>query len=491
MKTIRIPAKAIAERHPLGVKCDTDAAYARFATDLADLLEKQNIEGFEGKNARELAIVLTMYYEDVISDFGVWHSFTTKMKELYGRFLPFYEVDEKEYFRDEPNNADVRFLIWLFISRVEPNSIVSPDTLAVEYASEVVGQMMDRRFEEMPVNQQLKEYLAKAPFADSFVQQRDLMKWFFFTNYLTCNERAMDIAMRQGLAFSRNMHCPTDMALRISECVAVYETRLQPLALRPQDWLGMVLDYNGRAEDAKKVAGQEYLPFDFYKVVEAEQGKGFTLEAIDGRKFEVSDDDMGHPAAECYGKKTVFSFFVKYGDRYYLGTESSWAPDTKAFDTERRQRKQLRSQCIANRRVLIEDNGGSPLYYMANAEELKKFLREKVGMPLKRIEGMQLPKDSKTTFTVFVREKDDNVCFYPDVAKYIKDDKNPYYDAEYAKANTFSNLFALDGAMVRYLIANDMLPEATINCEGGEEAGRKYVHENFDFLARMMQGSLY
>ena len=491
MKTIRIPAMDIAARHPLGMKFTTDGIYARFATNLADLLVKQNIQGFEGKNARELAIVLTMYYEDVVSDLGIWHSFTTRMHELYGRYLPFFDIDETKYYRDEPNNVDVRFLIWLFISRTERGSIIAPDTLAIEYASEVVGRMMDEQFEMMPVNEELKRFFTSPEWARNFFHQRDILKWFFFSNYLTCNENATDIAMQQGLAFSRNMKCPTDLAFRISECVAVYENKLQPLAMRAQEWMQLILDYNGRPEEARKIGEQEYMPFDFYKIVEAERGKGIKFESIDGKKFMVHDEDFGQLSDECYDKKTVFTLFVKYGDRYYLGTESSWAPDTAAFDAERKQRKQLRNQCIANRRVLISDNGGSPLYYFENGEELKKFLREKVGMPQKRIDSMPLPKDHTITYTLFVRQHDDNVCFYPDVAKYIKDEKNPYYDEAYAKQNTFSNLFALDGAMVRYLIENNMLPEATINCEGGETEGKRLVHDNFDFFARMMQGNLY
>lgn len=53
MKTIRIAALDIANRHPLGLKCQTDSTYARFATELAELLAKQNIQGFEGRNVKE------------------------------------------------------------------------------------------------------------------------------------------------------------------------------------------------------------------------------------------------------------------------------------------------------------------------------------------------------------------------------------------------------------------------------------------------------
>lgn len=103
---------------------------------------------------------------------------------------------------------------------------------------------------------------------------------------------------------------------------------------------------------------------------------------------------------------------------------------------------------------------------------------------------LTLPQD-EVDFTVFVRESDFNVVYFPNVARLICDPRNPLYDAEYAKAHTFSNIFMLPGDMLRYLNAHDMLPEARINCFGGEEEGRKVVKENFDFFARMMQGSAY
>ena len=317
MKTIRIAALDIANRHPLGLKCQTDSTYARFATELAELLAKQNIQGFEGRNVKELAIVLTMYYEDVLSDLGMWYSFTERMHQLYGRYLPFFDVDEKQYYRDEPNNVDIRFLIWLFISRTEPGYIVAPDTLAVEYASEVVGELMDRKFEEMPVNEELKEYFAHPAFENVFTMQRDAQKWFFFTNYLTCNEHAMDITMQQGMRFSRNMNCPPQLALRVSECVAVYENKLQPLALRPNEWLGMLLDYNGAKEEAARVKEQEYLPFDFYKIVEA---AGFEIrqpgcsaclamndDKIPAGKYSVSTSNRNFEGRQGPGSRTILA----------------------------------------------------------------------------------------------------------------------------------------------------------------------------------------
>lgn len=490
MNKIRVPAVDIARRHPIGVKSVTDAAYARFATDVAQLLEKLNIEGFEGNNARELAIVMTMYYEDMISDLGIWNALTDSIQELYGRLLPFYDVDMDNYYRNEPNAIDLRFLIWLFMTRNEPASIVSPDTPALDEAARAVCALMDKRFEEMPVNSELKDFFTHADFASNYYAQRDVLKWSYFSCYASCNENAPMLVMQQAQNLSRTLQCPPPTAVNISECVNVYEGRLQPLAMRAQDWLARILRNNGNNAAADKIASQRYLPFDFYRIIEARRGESMTFESLRGEKFTVSDANLAHPQPECYDCKSTMAFFAEYDGEFYIGSLSSWSEKTDAFENESRARKQNAKLCINNRRSLISDNNGSPLFYLKDANELREFLTERVGLPKTTVSQLPLPQEP-IDFTVFVRESDNNVCYFPNVARIIKDERNPYYNAEYAKDNTFGNIFMLPGDMLRYLHDHGMLPDARINCFGGEEVGKRIVAENFDFFARMMQGSMY
>lgn len=490
MKKIRIPAMDIARRHPLGVKCTTDAAYARFASSLAELLENLNIEGFEGNNARQLAIVLTMYYEDMLADLGIWNSLTAKMQELYHRQLPFYDVDMNVYYRNEPNVDDVRFLIWLFMTRTEPAAVVSPDTPALDVAARAVCSLMDKRFEEMPVNDTLKEFFTKAEFAANYYAQRDILKWAEFSCYASCNEHAPQLVTQQAQSLSRTLNCPPPVALNVAESVSVYENRLQPLAMRPQDWVAAIVRSNGNEEAAKKIASQRYLAFDFYRIIDAKPGESITFESVKGAKFTASDENLCHPQKECYDCKSMMAFFVEYDGQFYIGSQSSWADNTDAFDHEREQRKLNANLCLANRRKLIDENGGSPLFYVKNSEQLRSFLIEMVGLPKKAVSQLTLPQE-EVDFTIFVRESDYNVAFFPAVARYIRDGRNPFYDADFAKDHAFSNIFMLPGDLLRYLHEHDMLPDARINCFGGEEAGRKVVADNFDFFARMMQGNRY
>lgn len=490
MTKIRIPAMDIARRHPLFLKGTTDAAYARFASDLAELMEKLNIQEFKGDNLRELAIVLTMYYEDMISDLGIWNALTDTFQELYGRQLPFYDVDMQHYYRNEPNVEDIRFLIWLLMTRTEPSAVVSPDTPALEAAARTACSLMDKRFEDMPVNEELKEFFEKAEFAENFYAQLDLMKWSFYACYASCNENAPMLIRQQAQRLSQSLNCPPPIAMNVAESIAMFESRLQPLAMRPQDWLARIVRNNGNAEAADKIASQRYLPFDFYRIVDSKKGESMTFESLRGDKFTLTDRTMSHPQTECYDSKSAMAFFVEYGGEFYLGSQASWSNNTEAFDAEKAQRKHNTTLCLEKRSKLIEQNSGSPLFYFNNADMLRLFLIESVGLSKRAVSQLTLPQD-EVDFTVFVRESDFNVVYFPNVARLICDPRNPLYDAEYAKAHTFGNIFMLPGDMLRYLNAHDMLPEARINCFGGEEEGRKVVKENFDFFARMMQGSAY
>lgn len=490
MKKLHIPAMAIANRHPWNLKCDTDSKYANFANELQKIIVKQKIEGFDGDNARELAIVLTLYYEDVIADLGVWRAFTDRMQQLYGKFLPFYDIDLQRYYRDEPNMQDVRFLIWLFASRTEMTSILAPDTPALEWLARLISQRMELDFERMPVNEELKDFFADPNMSDTFYKQRDLLKWFCYTNYLTSNENAVNDTMNQAMAFSRNMKCPLEIAIHVAECVAVYESRVLPLALKPQEWLAMVLRHNGQEKTADAVEAQRYLPFGFYKVVKAEHEKGLYMESLVGEQFFVEDAQLEGISPQCYNMRSAMTFFVEYDGKFYLGTRSSWVDNAEAFDAEKRDHKRRRDMCMGNRTSLIEDNNGSPLYYFKNTESLKKFLHERIGMPMKELSSLGLDPTAED-FALFVRSADNNVCYFSDVARFIADPANPYYNAEYACNHAFGGMFGLPGDMLRYLHDKGLLPDAQINCSGGQEEGRRVVEENFDFFARMMQGNHY
>lgn len=97
----------IRNHHPVGIESPTDAYYTRVGNILFKLLLPLN---FGRNNQQELkkdiALSLAMYLEDTVSDIGLWASFTAEHKRRYGKSLPFYDVDEEDYFPDEQHLDD-------------------------------------------------------------------------------------------------------------------------------------------------------------------------------------------------------------------------------------------------------------------------------------------------------------------------------------------------------------------------------------------------
>ena len=59
------------------------------------------------------AVVLAVvgYFQDIVTDAGIWRSFTMMHEHLYGKPLPFFPRSEN-YIDYELNLDDLRFLIW-------------------------------------------------------------------------------------------------------------------------------------------------------------------------------------------------------------------------------------------------------------------------------------------------------------------------------------------------------------------------------------------
>ena len=114
MKNIKIFPKDWLQLHPYKQSNPVDSYYTGIANRIYNIMEQTElINSFEGDEAKQIAIRIAAYFEDVISELGIWRAFLLKNKELYGKYMPFYTPDD-HYYDDEVNAEDVRFLLWHF-----------------------------------------------------------------------------------------------------------------------------------------------------------------------------------------------------------------------------------------------------------------------------------------------------------------------------------------------------------------------------------------
>lgn len=166
----------------------SDTYYVRMANELRfalgfEPLGLHLIQTLEAEQVNHLCCMYAAYLEDVVSGTGMWASFVRVNKRLHGHTLPFYEVD-KDYYEDEINEADVRFLTWYFIALVKHDSVLQPQSALIRELSESMYAVLDHHWEQAPENPKLQSYYIPEEGTTDFYLVRQCMDHLLFGSYL-------------------------------------------------------------------------------------------------------------------------------------------------------------------------------------------------------------------------------------------------------------------------------------------------------------------
>lgn len=239
----------------------TDKYYLDLCNQLIMIAqEKKLFPSFPEKVMERAALCLIGYYQDVISDAGVWRSFITENRRLYGKTLPFYEITDT-YIDYELNREDVRFMCWYALA------------MNYEYLREAYPMMdeicdgADQWWEE------LEKVYDDAPMPEGYRMVHELEihapedretiyrlgNWLFMHCYLmtpsfalTLSEMAAssDLTTEEGVAQFRK---------KLEESMGSQPTG--PLALFLGEWLYLMIE--GKIPSAKKEEPEDH---KYYKL---------------------------------------------------------------------------------------------------------------------------------------------------------------------------------------------------------------------------------
>jgi hypothetical protein len=178
----------------------TDSYYLRLCNKTLKIILQSELKAECGttEKAIQLACVLTAYFEDVISETGIFRSFTEHHRERYGRYLPFYDTTEA-YYPDELNLCDIHLLTWHTLSlweKEEENYTVDPSLYEsdnIVAALDAIYHLFDEEFESAPQNEKMQEQLQLSPHA-GMEEIRKLIVFFSQNSYLNKIEYDLFIA---------------------------------------------------------------------------------------------------------------------------------------------------------------------------------------------------------------------------------------------------------------------------------------------------------
>lgn len=488
MKHILIPKLAIKYAHPQGLADDTDQQYARVATEICSALAKLEITDIPQSGLKLIATNLALYLEDVVADAGIFRAFTTEMKSRYGKYLPFFEIDESQYFQDEPNIEDVRLLIWYYMLIVQHGNVGNPESPVLGQMTDAAYKVIDEQFEKVPVNESLKAYFSEAKFISDFYLQRQVLSWLCSSCYLTFAPQYADILNQNARQFfEQRVALNPDQAFYLADSLISFALTHGPLKLTSPEWLAMILRANGNDKAADIVAQQRFMDLNMYKVEKAEPGKSVTLSSVSGDSFTLLAAGLNDPQPEVYEKSVFFGSFVEYNGEWLVNGNFVGSDSPESFDAAHEEYlSEQRLKPIYDK--LIKEAGGTPLYYFADTTELKQFLLEKLPTGDKA-KDIQLPKGHKY-IALYIPADGKDFEIYPDAALSIKDERNPYYRSKGARNLAFNLALSVSDELRQYLLAHGMLPDATINSVYGLERGNEIVQQDFDFMTRAVKAVL-
>lgn len=489
---LHVSVQDIQRMHPAPVTSATDSYYAKLANKLLKSIQREPFaKKISGRVLEMMAIKTALYFEDVICDGGIWRSFVTKHKALYGKSLPFYPVDEDDYRADEPHVEDITYLLWETLMDWGRDMLLHPLDEIIAAIAWKFFEVLNTEFEEAPINEAMQEFFREASFMDDFVKMREVLGWVWMDCYLTENHRKFGVTdeMLDEVCQILPLDSSDSRAIYAAVNQMFFKYKCGPLALRPAEWLALLMDAVGNHAYAEMLNQLEYRRYEVYLLEDFDE-KNIQLRNTKDEILSVNMDGYGSMDTDTLrNAEGCVSSFVRFNGRWEPNGMDSWGKLRKAYEYAKEQQKRYKVGLPPkNYRQLMNDSGGSPLFYFRNGKEVREFMVKRVGIP----EAMMRPNelDDKEFVVAYVPSENESISFAYGVADCIKDVRNPYY----GMGNYDDNAMILitdeelcDGAMLRYLIANNMLPDASFSSDPDDAESRKLAQDNLDFLARTVR----
>ena len=272
----------------------------------------------------EAAIFIGAWFEDVISQTGVWQAFTSECEKRYGSKLPFYELDD-EYYSDEVNVEDIRFILWhCFQNWNMGETIYNPENTALKDLSEAIYVILEKEYETAPENERLKEFFNFSHLKENdYLEYRNKVEWFFMNSYVNigCYEDYME-SMEEKIEELGNEdgldERTADIVMYSHKINTILLDRTPLLSISAPEYIKLIQEYNQASQYAP------YMNINSVKealyLVEKETDEYFVFRSLTGDKvtYKVIKESLESNSKQLVpGDTLVTSTLFKYGEYWF------------------------------------------------------------------------------------------------------------------------------------------------------------------------------
>lgn len=232
----------------------SDPYYYDLCNQIAVLIEDQHLlKSWPEGMSQRVALALTGYLQDILTDSGLWRSFISQCLTLYGRWLPFYPVDE-QYIPHELNLQDVRFLIWYILTMYsEERRVSDPMDEEIKIAAEIIHSLLDKVYEDPEAPHPQEYHIARELDLRNPEETDEVFRfghWLFMDSYLLTPAFAMTLS--EMMANPELQGGKNHEMLRKMLEEAMMEVPTGPLALYLREWLFLIINGKMPPEPKKR-----------------------------------------------------------------------------------------------------------------------------------------------------------------------------------------------------------------------------------------------
>jgi len=479
---------------PLGIISESDIYYVQLSNKILSIFSK--IEGgslIPNKLNRDISVRLAAYFEDVISGLGLWKAFINIHHRMYGKYLPFYNLNTDEYIEDEINIEDIQFFIWAIVQQNlfenKEQRFINPENPFLADMATEIYTLLDSEYTTAPANDAIYRFIHQPEFEDDIISSREMLGWLHYDSYLSmAYPRKSLMEEIDGLKtgenrtfFSQN----TEILTYAMEKIGIFSKTCSPIAIKAKDWAAQI--FHGTPK-ANLFSSMDFRQIANYNIVQLD-AETFTIVDADNEKYFVSVDSVSTPQSLRENKLMMCSLLY-FNGLWHVNGFASFAAKQKNLNKLPTKNKARESNNNVYNHVLNELK--EDISYYENSQNLRKALLSL--FPLSD-ENKLIPSDFNTqnNFVLFVHPEI-GLRIFPEIATQISDSRNPFYnidDVEQVGLGLLTGYYELPKEFLEYLIDKRFLEDITLNSLLGRDYGKKQLQENIRFVVRFFQPYLY
>ena len=475
------------ELHPYKKADAVDQYYTNLANRIYEILYiSLFVDCFDDtKDAKHLALCIAAYFEDVISELGIWAAFTTECTRRYKKYVPFY-CTGGDYYQDDINIEDIEFLLWHhFQQSCFDTEAIAPFFRELDAAAPEIFDLLVSEFEKAPINERMVAFLCASPTSEKhFYDYRKVLEWFHYSCYFNVGNKERFLDYLKKDMRSDNEH--SDIMRYSVQIEHMMGSRRNLLALSSAEWLAKI--------------SKQHRAHKLWTNIDFRNARFFSVEKEDQENIYVKDlflDDILKVTKESLtldnfdrfinGKELIVTTLFKFGNAWWQNGALVSYPQDKGLAKKVKEEKDkfFHTNDIRNYSLIKNTGNAHKILFLKSNQELLALYHS---AGYKMAPGLDFPDTDEDGVVVSGSPYTGmNMAYH--IAYCIYSKKNPFYNPAKAEDGAIDiitgNGHVFPYEIVCHLIDKHMLPDANIfpKIYDNKELAIRITQENLQFLA--------